>query len=239
MAAHKHTFLRWIHETVGSTARWASNLAQEAKGKKHYFTRLLSSIALMGDHVAEGTRQAVRARFLLDDTPDDYLPYLGGTRAIHRLTSETTSSYRTILGRQTNAAPRGAWVLNLLRGSPQGVVRNLARMQGVYGFDGSGPWGYPIDLTGDLWWRVYEYPSTPELFQYAIKFNVSPMFMPGSYWVGFTYGVDAPDYGPNSEGESWVYGSQIAGRSLAEIRAIAEEWAPARSKLVSIEGDSW
>lgn len=198
--ANVDTFLRW---TLGMQPRYM---------RGEYSTRLLGTLALMTDMVADGHRMAVRARWLADDTPPSYLPHIGASRLLPRLPYESEARYRETLA-------VGPWFYHPRAGSPQSVLEHLERLDELY-IPGT---------TTPITWDIDELPSgyAKEDFVYSIVLTNMPAAL---YNGSYEYGVDAPPY----DG-TWCYGTKVPAYIVAAIKEVCAEWGPKRSKLVALE----
>lgn len=196
--ANTDTFVRWWQSV---SPAWLQN---------YYGQRLTGAIALMSDLLTEGMRQAVRMRWILDDTPPDALPYQGTARLLRQYSHESEASFRAVLARP--------WHHHSRAGSPQSVLDHLARLDLLY-----------VPGTLDpIEWDIDELPSgyAAEDFVYSIVLTNVPASFSGPY----VYDDDAPPY----DG-SWCYGTKLPPYIVNAIKEVCADWAPFRSKLVGLE----
>lgn len=203
MTENKNTFVRWI---LAITPRWL---------RQPYGLRLTGSLGLMGDALAEGARQAVRARWILEDTPPDHLPHIGAHRHLPQLPTEAEATYRAILGRP--------WELHGRAGSPDSVVEHCERLAQVTIQTGGGP----VDVTG---YTIDEAPggAAIEDFEYAIVLGGIPLASCNP-WV---FDSTLPDF--DSPSDPWVFDNGLPGNVVQAYREIAGAWGPKRSKFVAV-----
>jgi len=164
----------------------------------HYGIRFAQgAIGLMGDIIAEGARQAVKAHLLLADTsPADALPYIGEERGMPRYEADTDATYRDRLHDAWNAWGHG--------GNNTAVLGQLA----AYGVTGA--------TIETVLHDAYPFEAPLDTAQWS-RFAV---LMPGSGngFARWTYGSGV------LYGTGWTYGSTMTVAQLLGLFALIDKW---------------
>lgn len=171
-------------------------------------TRMFGALGLMTDLLADAARQAVRARWVLDDTPPEFLPYIGAAREMPRWPTESEASYRDVL--------RRPWDYHAIGGSVRAVVEALER----------------TSIAATTTFSIDEEPSDdPTDFKFAVVLDDVPevdCLPTWTYGSGYQYGT---------AGEAGrVYFCRLPAPVAREIRDVAKTRGPKRSKLIAILG---